>query len=199
MATPLPQPAPDDGDDVFVFPASFAQQRLWFLDQLDPGSAAYNMTGALRLRGPLDVAAAERVLTEVVRRHEVLRTTFAMIDGAPMQLIAQPGPFVLGRETAGPEGLAATAQAFAAAPFDLARGPLLRVTLLTLDPADHVLLFSMHHAISDGWSMNVLVREVMLLYRAFAAGRPSPLPELPVQYADYAMWQRAWLTGDHVA
>src|SRR5215207_166577 len=182
---------------------SFAQQRLWFLDQLQPGSAAYNIPAAVRLGGALDTTAFGRALTEVVRRHESLRTTFAVRDGQPVQLIHPAGPLELPVTDLGHLGAElreAEARRLAAVearrPFDLARGPLLRVQLLRLAAEEHVLLLTMHHIVSDGWSMGVLVKEAAALYRAFAAGRPSPLAELPVQYADYAAWQRGWLQGE---
>ncbi|MEW5927432.1 MAG: non-ribosomal peptide synthase/polyketide synthase, partial [Gemmatimonadota bacterium] len=184
-------------------PLSFAQQRLWFLDRLAPGSAAYVMSFAFRLRGPLDARALERALAELARRHETLRTVFVPADdGGAHQLILPPAPPAL--PLADLSGLPAPAReaearrlaaADAARPFDLERGPLLRATRLRLGDAEHAVLFALHHVVSDGWSMAVLVGEVSALYTAFAEGRPSPLPELPVQYADFAVWQRAWLSG----
>jgi amino acid adenylation domain-containing protein len=184
-------------------PLSFAQQRLWFLDQLDPGSAAYNIPVGLRLRGRLDVAALSLALREVVRRHEVLRTTFETREGEPVQIIAPNArtflPVVDLRglaEAVRAREVSRLAQEEARAPFDLGRGPLLRQSLLALDCEEHAALVTMHHIVSDGWSTGVLVRELRTLYAAFLAGRPSPLPELPVQYADFAVWQRRWLTGE---
>lgn len=184
-------------------PLSFAQERLWFLDQLEPGSPAYNLSGAIRLTGRLDAEALERALGEIVRRHEVLRTTFAEVGGRPVQLVAESLEFRLplnvleGEDEAAREaearGLAAEE---ARTPFDLSRGPLVRVRLLRLGEHEHVMLLTMHHIISDGWSLGVLVRELTALYEAFAQGRTSPLEELPIQYADFAVWQREWLTGD---
>ncbi|MEW5927747.1 MAG: non-ribosomal peptide synthase/polyketide synthase [Gemmatimonadota bacterium] len=184
-------------------PLSFAQQRLWFIDRLEPGSAAYNMPFALRLRGPFDPAVLERAVTEIVRRHETLRTVFAVVDGGPVQVVRDPAPVALpvtdlrgvpadGRE-AEVRRLAAEE---AARPFDLAAGPLLRVSAVRLDEAAWGVLFTMHHVVSDGWSVGVLVREVSELYGAFSARREPELPELPVQYADFAAWQRAWLAGE---
>ncbi len=183
-------------------PLSFAQQRLWFLQQMEPQSAAYNMTAAVRLSGPLDVGALERTFTEMVRRHEVLRTTFSIADEQPVQLIHEPGPLALPvedlsalpleeREREARRLSAAQAQA----PFSLATGPLLRVSLLRLGAEEHVLVAVMHHIVSDGWSRGVLVREMMALYEAYRQGQESPLAELPIQYADYAVWQREWLQG----
>ena len=183
-------------------PLSFAQERLWFLDQLTPGNPAYHIPAAMRLTGTLQVAGLAWSLDEIVRRHEVLRTTITMADGRPVQVIA-PALKVrlvivdLGR-LAGDQQEAAVqrlATAEAQRPFDLGRGPLLRVTLLRLGEQTHVLLLTMHHIVSDGWSGGVLVREIATLYTAFCIGDPSPLPALPIQYADYALWQRRWLQG----
>ena len=183
-------------------PLSFAQQRLWFLDQLEPGGAVYNIPLALGLRGTLDVAALSRTLDEIVRRHEVLRTTFVVVEGEPRQLIHPPQPLTLSPSDLStlPEAerestLAQLVRDEAVAPFDLSRGPLLRVRLLRLSADEHVLSVTMHHIISDGWSLGVLVREVAALYEAYLKGAESPLAELPIQYADYSVWQRNWLTG----
>ncbi len=192
-------------EEVFVFPLSFAQQRLWFLHQLDPLDVSYNMPAAPRLRGRLDLHALEETLSEIVRRHEVLRTTFDIIDGEPVQVIAPPAPLTLPvtdlsawpatqRENEAQRLATEEAQK----PFNLSTGPLLRASLLRLDDEDHVLLVTMHHIISDGWSLSVLINEIAALYTAFAAGRPSPLPELPIQYADFAQWQRDWLQGQRL-
>ena len=184
-------------------PLSFAQQRLWFVQRLEPSNVAYNMPLSVRLSGALNVARLERSLSEVVRRHEVLRTTFAELDGQPVQVIAPPQPVNL--DVVDLRGLSKVVQADELAAqrrqevethFDLAEGPLWRAKLLRLEEEEHVALFTMHHAISDGWSMNVLVSELGQLYEAFSLGRPSPLEELPVQYADYAIWQREWLQGE---
>ena len=192
--TSAPRPTP--------LPLSFAQQRLWFLDQLEPGIPAYNMPFARRLRGTLRVNVLERALNEIVRRHEILRTTFALAADSPVQLISPflPPAFLVMDLSALPplqrEPLAARlASQQALLPFDLARGPLLRVMLLRLEAEEYVLLLSMHHILADGWSLELFQRELTLLYQAFAAGRASPLPKLPVQYADYALWQRRWLHG----
>ena len=183
-------------------PLSFGQERLWLLDQIEQGGAAYTVAGALRLSGDLDPGALARALSEIVRRHEVLRTVFAVVDGAPVQVVAPAAPLPLGTvDLSGLEGPARYAEARArtaaeaARPFDLATGPLLRATLLRLEEGEHVLLLSMHHVVSDAWSMGVLLRELGTLYGAFAAGEPSPLPELEVQYADFARWQREHLQG----
>src|SRR5215216_5285939 len=170
------------------YPLSFAQQRLWFLDQLEPGSTLYNIPFAVRLGGRLDAQALERTIAEVVRRHEVLRTTFATRDGQPVQLVSPPGAFRLERLdlTSLPEPERETeAQRLAneeeRTPFDLSAGPLLRAKLVKLSEEAHGILFTMHHIVSDGWSMSVLVKEVITLYTAFSRGEDSPLPELPIQ------------------
>ncbi|WP_253894822.1 non-ribosomal peptide synthetase [Corallococcus exercitus] len=184
-------------------PLSFAQQRLWFIDQLEPGTATYNIPFALRVQGELDVSALEQAFRALLHRHEALRTTFVVRDAEPFQEVHPAGDFHLSvvdlGALPGAEREAETqgrAAAEAMRPFDLARGPLLRASLIRIDSREHVLLLTMHHIVSDGWSMDVLVREVAGLYGAFVQGRPSPLPELPVQYADYAVWQRSWLQGE---
>ncbi|HEX8694997.1 MAG TPA: amino acid adenylation domain-containing protein, partial [Longimicrobium sp.] len=186
-----------------ALPLSFAQERLWFLDRLEPGSSTYNIPVAWRLGGALDEAALERALGEIVRRHEALRTVFTEVDGSPVQVVAPFGGFALPVEDL--SGLSEAdreaavehrAAEEAGRPFDLSEGPLFRATLLRLGGEDHVLLLSMHHVVSDGWSMGVLFRELSALYGAYREGRESPLPELPVQYADYAVWQREQLAGE---
>ncbi|HEX7238853.1 MAG TPA: condensation domain-containing protein, partial [Longimicrobiaceae bacterium] len=184
-------------------PLSFAQQRLWVVDRLEPGSPTYNMSYALRLRGVLDVVALRASLGEVVRRHESLRTVFGERGGIPVQLVRPHAPVALPLvDLGGAPGPVHRAERLAAdeagRPFDLARGPLLRCTLLRLADDDHVLLLTMHHIVSDGWSRSVLVREASALYGAFSRGEPSPLPELPVQYADFAVWQRDRLSGERL-
>ncbi|HVS00631.1 MAG TPA: condensation domain-containing protein, partial [Thermoanaerobaculia bacterium] len=187
-------------------PLSFAQERLWFLDQLEPGRPVYNMPVALRLGGGIDPALLQRSLGEVVRRHEALRTTFPAVQGLPYQEIAPPGDVPL--PVVDLRGLPAGRRLDemrrqlveeTVRPFDLVRGPLLRALALRLDDGDLALALTLHHIVSDGWSMEVLTAELTALYEAFAAGLPSPLPELPVQYADYAVWQRGWLAGDVLA
>ncbi|HSG41190.1 MAG TPA: amino acid adenylation domain-containing protein, partial [Thermoanaerobaculia bacterium] len=184
-------------------PLSFAQQRLWFIDQLEPGSPLYNIPAALRVEGSLDPEVLARCLGEIVRRHEALRTTFIASQGFPAQVIHPAFPTVLSVvDLAGLPERAREAQALALAgeeagrPFDLARGPLLRSLLLRLVENDHIFTLTLHHIVSDGWSAGILVREVAALYAAFAERRPSPLPELPVQSADFAVWQRSWLQGE---
>jgi len=190
-------------EEVFVFPASFAQQRLWFLDQFEPGSPYYNIPSAVRLTGKLDVVALERTLNEIVRRHESLRTTFATMDGEPVQVISPsltlPLPVVDLRDLPPAERESEAmrlAMEEARRPFNLSQGPLLRTTLLRLDEEEYMMLLTMHHIVSDGWSMGVLIGEIATIYAAFSAGKPSPLPELPIQYADFALWQREWLQGE---
>ncbi len=187
-------------------PLSFAQERLWFLDQLDPGSAGYNLTTALRFTGSLDAAALARGLDEIVRRHGSLRTTFAGLDGRPAQVVhaaveLQHPLIDLGALPEAPRAaeLRRLAAAEASRGFDLARGPLLRAVLLRLSEREHAGLFTMHHIVSDAWSMGVLVSELEALCAAAAGGDRPPLPELPIQYADFALWQRAWLTGERLA
>ncbi|HJX28383.1 MAG TPA: condensation domain-containing protein, partial [Thermoanaerobaculia bacterium] len=184
-------------------PLSFAQQRLWFIDQLEPGSPLYNMPVALRVEGPLDTRLLALCLGEIVRRHEVLRTVLDGRSGEPVQVIRPAASFVLPVADLSrlPKNVAEAlalrlAGDEAARPFDLGRGPLLRGLLLRLAEEDHVALLTMHHVVSDGWSMGLLVREIGALYTAFGEGRPSPLPELPVQYADFAVWQHSWLRGE---
>jgi amino acid adenylation domain-containing protein len=180
-------------------PLSFAQERLWFIDRMEPESAVYNVPVALRLVGALDRAALERALGEIVRRHESLRTVFAEAGGSPVQVIAPFRGFALPAEELPEPGEAAArrrAGEEARRPFDLAAGPLFRATLLRLGEEDHVLLLAMHHIVSDGWSMGVLFRELAALYAAYGEGGESPLPELAVQYADYAVWQREQLEGE---
>jgi len=190
------------GSDVFTCPSSFAQQRLWFLDRLLPGSSLYNVPAALRLRAAVDADVLERAANELVCRHETLRTTFRAVAGEPVQVVHREQRLAIGRRDLRSAGVAAAAEAQrlaeaeARAPFDLERGPLLRLHLLQLAERDFVLLVTMHHIVSDGWSTSVFFDELTTLYDAFAHGEPSPLPELPVQYADYAVWQRERLAGE---
>ena len=190
-------------EEVYALPLSFAQQRLWFLDQLQPGVTAYNIPGALRLRGTLNFTALERSLNEIIARHETLRTVFSVVDGQPVQWIRTSltipivSAAVVAQTAEEQEAeLRRLAREEAARPFDLEAGPLLRVRLLRLNEREHVLLLTMHHIVSDGWSMGVLVRELCALYEAFLQGKESPLAPLTVQYADYAQWQREHLTGE---
>ncbi|HEX7771265.1 MAG TPA: amino acid adenylation domain-containing protein, partial [Pyrinomonadaceae bacterium] len=184
-------------------PLSFAQARLWVIDQLEPNRPIYNVPDTQYITGPFDLDALQRSLSELVRRHEILRTTFQMIDGQPVQVIAPPEPVTLDMIDLShlPDGeRAAEAQRLAdeeaQKPFDLSRGPLFRMQLVRLEEEEHLLFSTTHHIISDGWSMGVMERELSALYEAYKLGQPSPLPELPIQYADFAVWQREWLQGD---
>ncbi len=163
-------------EDRLTFPLSFAQRRLWFLDQLEPGNAFYSLPLAVPFNVPVNTTVLERSINEIVRRHEALRTVFDVIDGEPVQIVAP-----------------------AQRPFDLAHGPLLRTALLRRSTEDHIFLLVMHHIISDGWSLGVFWRELVALYNAFYVARPSPLPDLPIQYADFAVWQRQRLQGEKLA
>jgi amino acid adenylation domain-containing protein len=185
-------------------PLSFAQQRLWFLDQLEPGSQ-YNMPGAVGLSGPLDWVALEKSLSEIVRRHEILRTTFPLTSGEAVQVVAAPAPLAVPvtdlselplRER--DARLDAMLAREAGELFDLTRGPLLRVKLVRNAGDEHVLLVTMHHIVSDGWSSDLFLRELATLYQAYAEGMESPMPPLPVQYADFACWQRTWLQDENL-
>jgi len=198
LAPPI-LPVPRNGD----LALSFAQQRLWFFDQLEPGLSAYNIPAAVRLKGPLNMAALERSLNEIVRRHESLRSTFGKVDGRPTQVIASTLaiklPVVDLRELPANEREAEVRRlvtAEAQQPFDLSQGPLMRATVLRLGDQEHVGLLTMHHIVSDGWSTGILVRELATLYLAFCVGGSSPLPALCIQYADFAHWQRQWLQGE---
>ncbi len=183
-------------------PLSFAQQRLWFLDQLEPGNAAYNIpTAIIHLRGTLNAPALEKSLLEIITRHEGLRATFLLVDDRPAQQMVQPD-WRMNRvdlnhiaEEKRPREVRQLAVEDARTPFNLSTGPLVRATLLHLTGVEHVLLLTTHHIVSDGWSIGVFYRELAALYEAFSAGKSSPLPELPIQYADYAVWQQAWLRG----
>ncbi len=192
-------PVARDGD----LPLSFAQERLWFLYQLEPESAHYNISAGLRLDGRLEVGAFWGTLEEIVRRHQALRTTFDTVDGRSVQRISPPEPLPL--PVLDLSGLSESAREDEVLrligeedhrPFDLRRGPVFRSVLMRLDDTAWVLFLSMHHIASDGWSTGVLIRELSEIYGAFSQGRPSPLPELAVQYADFAAWQRRWLSGD---
>ena len=190
---------PRDGD----LPLSFAQQRLWFLDQLEGQSASYNMPGALCLTGSLNVKALEMSLKEIIKRHEILRTNFPMVNKSAVQNIAPTQTAILPvvdwkalTEAEQEIEVQRLAIEEAQRPFDLANDLLVRVTLLRLNQQSHVLLVTMHHIISDGWSIGIFIRELSLLYEAFLSGQPSPLPELSIQYADFAHWQREWLQGE---
>jgi hypothetical protein len=191
-------PVPREAD----LPLSFAQQRLCFLDSMAPGNPVYNLPGAVRLTGPLDAAALAGSLAAVVRRHEALRTTFVTTSGKSRQVIAPSHPVPLPQlDLRALPAAAREAEAWrlvsaeARRPFDLAAGPLLRALLLRLADGEHWFLLTLHHVVSDGWSQGIFIEELARIYEAGAAGRPDPLPPLPVQYADFAHWQRAWLGG----
>ncbi|MEP0885572.1 amino acid adenylation domain-containing protein [Trichocoleus sp. ST-U3] len=195
-------------EEVFIFPASFAQARLWFIDQLVPGNTFYNVPTALRLTGSLNYTALEQTFNEIVRRHEVLRTRFGIVEGQLVQAIPADIDVPTSsinlslidlrelpaeeREHQAKRLVAEESQR----PFDLAVGPLLRLMLLKLDETEHILLLNLHHIVSDDWSTGVLMRELSAIYTAFVLEMPSPLPELPLQYADFAHWQREWLQGE---
>ncbi|MBD2013421.1 amino acid adenylation domain-containing protein [Microcoleus sp. FACHB-53] len=183
-----------------VLPLSFSQYRLWLLDQLQPGSIAYNMATALHLVGSLNVAALEQALNEIVRRHDALRTTFCVVEGQPIQVIAPSLTMKLSvrnlsevLEAQRGQKVQQLVTQWSQQLFDLTQGPLLRSLLLQLDQQEHLLVLSVHHIVADGWSAGVFFRELTTLYDAFSQGQPSPLPELPIQYADFAVWQRQWL------
>jgi non-ribosomal peptide synthetase component F len=199
-----------DEEEIFVFPLSLAQQRLWFLDQLIPNSPIYNIPSAVQFYGHLDRLALEKSFNEIVRRHEILRTTFAIADGQPVQVIVPVAEdstlqhhYLLQEIDLSQLGepnrqLAAQRLATAEAqrPFNLGQGPLLRVTLLHLAEQEYILLVTIHHIISDGWSLSILMRELMALYDTFSQGKPSPIDDLPIQYADFSLWQQQWLQGE---
>jgi amino acid adenylation domain-containing protein len=199
----LEQLLAEEGDKLNAFPLSFAQQRLWFVEQLQPDTPRYNIPAAVRMTGSLHVRAMEQSLNEIVRRHEALRTTFATVGERPAQRIIPtltlPLPVVdleALTETDREAEVQRRAREEAQRPFDLAQGPLLRAILLHLADDDYVFLLTMHHIISDGWSLGVFMRELAALYAVYASGKPSVLPPLPIQYADFAVWQQEWLRGD---
>ena len=183
-----------------TFPLSFAQERLWYLDQFEPNNPVYNLSAAFRIAGRLNVDTLKQSLNEIINRHEALRTTFSSLDGQPIQIIAPARPLALPvvdlRELPEREREAQVQQLTTDAGrelFNLARWPLLSAKLLRLADEAHVFLFSIHHIVFDGWSVNVLCQELAALYEAFCTRNPPRLPELPIQYADFAIWQREWL------
>ncbi|MBD2592895.1 amino acid adenylation domain-containing protein [Nostoc spongiaeforme FACHB-130] len=182
-----------------VYPLSFAQQRLWFLDRLQPGNPAYNISLAVNLQGELDIILLEQSLNEIVRRHEALRTTLNVVNGQPVQIIT-PSLKLFLSVIDDQKNIASSVQQFlteqSQRPFDLTKGPLLRAELLRLAPQEHILLLEMHHIISDGWSSEVFLQEIASLYKAFLTGTASSLPEISIQYKDFAHWQRQWLQGE---
>jgi len=190
-------------DCVYTFPVTFAQQRLLFLNQLNPASTSYVVPWSLRIKGPVDAAALERSLNEIVHRHEILRTTYDVVESEAVQIVRPFEPVPLKRinlaSLVDPEREAqSAAMREARTPIDLKNGPMVRTTLLELDTHDYVLLITTHHIAFDGWSRRILVSELAALYEAFYSGLPSPLPELALQYADYAVWQREFLQGPHI-
>ncbi|MEO0868856.1 MAG: condensation domain-containing protein, partial [Cyanobacteria bacterium J06642_11] len=178
-----------------TFPLSFAQQRLWFIDQLQPGQAVYTIPAALRLQGNLSKDILQRCLNEIVARHEVLRTQFMVAEGEPSQQIQGLAtvdlPLVIlnGEPSSLAQQIRPYLKALVESPFDLTTGPLLRCRLIRLSDTDHVLALGVHHIVADYWSLRVLMKEIALLYQAFSQNKPSPLPALQIQYADYAVWQ----------
>jgi amino acid adenylation domain-containing protein len=200
-AARLPMIAPVSRDR--PLPLSFSQERLWFLNQMEPENAAYHITGGVRLLGRLRVVILERVLLEIIRRHEVLRTTFSTVDGSPVQLVSPISPFELQKadleavpETERAKRVERIVNEETLRPFDLSGGPLLRTVLIRLGDTDHLLVLAMHHIVTDAWSLGLFAREFEKLYKAFSQDRPSPLPDLPFQYADFSHWQREWLQGE---
>ncbi|MCA1601537.1 MAG: condensation domain-containing protein, partial [Acidobacteria bacterium] len=184
-------------------PLSFAQERLWFLNQFNPDGSLYNNPAAVRLAGALSVVTLERCINEIIRRHEVLRTAFTSVDGHPAQVITPTMRVTLPEIDLRELPLAdrevkalQLSNSEAQRAFDLARGPLVRVVLLRLNAEEHALLLNMHHIVSDRWSFDVFMRELAALYEAYSTGETSPLPELPIQYADYAVWQREFAQGE---
>jgi acyl carrier protein len=184
-------------------PLSFAQQRLWILNQLEQGKATYNVPAAMRLTGELNLPALHQSLTEIVRRHEVLRTAFAEVDDRPVQKVVKTTELrlkLIDLQMVDPDRreqqVLRLAEAEADRPFDLTQPPLLRVTLVRLGTQEQVVLFTMHHIVCDAWSIALLMNEVMRLYDVYSRGNPSPLAELAIQYGDYAVWQRQWLEGE---
>ncbi len=176
-------------EDVFVFPASFAQQRLWFLDQLDPGRPTYNVTIALRLQGPLSVPILARTIGEIIRRHEILRTTFELSDGQAVQIVSPPRPLLFptvdlrmldeAKRKIEAERLMSEE---ARTPFDLHTGPLFRARLLCVNDQEHILIANSHHSITDAWSQEIFEKELVAIYEAYCAGEESPLADLALQY-----------------
>lgn len=192
--------------EAFVFPTSFAQRRLWFLHQFDPSSPVYNIPVALRVTSPLNIDVLKSTLQEIVRRHDSLRTSFTSVDGEPFQVVAPSQPIelkIIDLRSSPQTEREAEAQRLASIdaqlPFSLSQGPLLRATLLVLGASDYVLLLTMHHIISDAWSMRVLYRELSMIYGAYVLGRPAPLPDLSIQYPDFANWQSQLLQGPGLA
>lgn len=192
-------------EEVIALPVSFAQQRLWFLDQLDPGSPVYNIPAAIHIEGELDVKVLEQSFNALIERHEILRTTFAVVDDEPVQVVSSAQPFTLPLEdlqrypSSEQEEVVQQRMYLASTrPFDLQQGPLLSARLFRLAEKKHILFLNIHHIIADGWSIGILWHELGILYTSLLTGCPSPLSDLPIQYADYAVWQRKWLTGERL-
>ncbi|HLO85983.1 MAG TPA: amino acid adenylation domain-containing protein [Nostocaceae cyanobacterium] len=190
-------------EEVFIFPLSFAQERLWFLYQLEPGNTSYNISRVLHIEGQLNIIVLERVIQEIQQRHEVLRTTFKVIDGVPVQVVNYTATLtlpVLDLQELSEEEQLRTVEHYAnqeaQKPFKLSSDLLVRVRLLKLAEHSHVLLITVNHIIADVWSIGIFIQELSTLYKAFSQGETSPLPELPIQYADFAEWQREWLSGE---
>ena len=202
---PTPQVSQPESQEVFRLPTSFAQQRLWLLNQLEPNSPVYNVSATLQVKGALNVAALAQSLNEIAQRHEIWRTAFEAVEGEPMQVVSPQGRILLSsvdlsslppvqREAQIQQLIEQATQT----PFNLTQAPLVRALLLRVNDNDFVFSLTLHHILTDAWSMSVLIRELGILYTAFSAGQPSPLPPLPIQYADYAIWQRQWLQGDRL-
>ena len=201
-AFPAPPPIPRRSSKESA-PLSFAQERLWFLEQLESGSAVYNICRASRLTGQLNIAALESSLSEIVRRHEILRSQICIVDGLPVQITVAVSRFELPvtdlrsfTETERERDVRNRIKAEAEWQFDFSAGLFLRAVLLQISNDQHILILTTHHIVADAWSMGILTRELWTLYDAYANGRPSLLQDLAVQYADYAVWQREWLQGD---
>ena len=203
--SPANLPIPQVREAFDTLPLSFAQQRQWFLWKLDPHSTAYHIPTTLRMRGALDIASLERSFNALIARHDTLRTDFQQVDGQVRQVVRGEASLHLEVDTvqAPAHDQEALIRAFVerenAQPFDLDNGPLLRVRLLALSEQDHVLVLTQHHIVSDGWSMQVMVRELVELYAHYSQGAPLQLPELSIQYADYAIWQRHWMEAGEQA
>ena len=202
----VPAPQPPTLEPIFrdrEIPLSHGQERMWFIDQLEKGNSIYNRPVFIRLNGDLKVPVLEQCLNEIISRHEIFRTTFPAVNGQPLQVISPLQPLTLSVRDISrlPEGereaeVRRQATDEAALSFDLDRGPLIRARLLRLGEQEHILLLTMHHIVFDGWSEGILFQELSVLYESFSTGQPSPLSPLPIQYADFAVWQRQWLQGE---
>jgi hypothetical protein len=200
------EPAPreqQEGDTGVRMPLSFAQERLWFIDQWSPGSPAYNIPTALKITGNLDIPILEASFLEIIQRHEILRTVFKSEGGEPYQWILPSINFTINNvdlryllENEREVQVTQQTKSEAGLPFDLGEGPLLRVKLLRLEEEEHLALITIHHIIADGWSVGVIIQELAMLYEAKRNGRKNELPPLQLQYADFAVWQKKWLQGE---